>query len=71
VARVAIETDHAVYELAMAKGAVSAIRAKMVRGVRLNSAELPVGAWLAEVRTAVEAYAEAQGAASDGLHDFL
>ncbi len=71
VARVAIETDQAVYELSMAKGAVAATRAKVVRGVRLNSTDLPVDAWLAEVRAAVEAYAQAQGAASDGLHDFL
>jgi hypothetical protein len=71
VARVAIETDRAVYEIAMAKGAVAATRAKVVRGVRLSSADLPIGEWLAEVRTAVETYAQAQGAASEGLHDFL
>ena len=71
VARVTIETDRAVYELAMTKGAVDASRAKVVRDVRLNSADLPVAEWLTEVRAAVEAYAQAQGSASDGLHDFL
>ncbi len=71
VSRVVIDTDRAVYDLSMAKGAVIASRAKVVRGVRLSSTSLPVVAWLAEVRAAVEAYAEAQGAASDGLHDFL
>jgi hypothetical protein len=71
VARVAIDADRAVYDLSMVKGTVVASRAKVVRGVRLSSTDLPVGAWLAEVRAAVEAHAQAQDAASDGLHDFL
>ncbi len=50
---------------------VSAAKAKLVHGVRISSATLPIPEWLTDVRTEVQALAEQQGLAGDGLHDFL
>ena len=71
VTRVILETDKAIYEIAMDKGMVSAVRAKLVRGVRISSTTLPIPEWLTEVRAEIQVLAEQQGLAGDGLHDFL
>jgi len=71
VASVSLQTESAIYEIAMDKGMVSAVRSKVVHGVRIGSANLPIPEWLTEVRREIQNLAEQQGLAGDVLHDFL
>ncbi len=71
VARIAVRTESATYSLSFIKGVIAATKAKVVRGVVISTAAIPVPAWLAEIRTAASNMAEQAGGAADVLHDFL
>ena len=71
VARIAVRTESATYSLSFIKGVIAATKAKVVRGVVISNAAIPVPAWLAEIRAAASAMAEQAGGAADVLHDFL
>ena len=71
VAKISVRGEKAIYELSSGKAGVTAMRQKLVRGVAISSAQLPVPEWLAQVREEVQALADQLGSASDVLHDFL
>jgi hypothetical protein len=71
VAQITVEAQSAVLVLQVARGQLSATRAKQVRGVTISSGAIGVPEWLAAVRAEVQVLAEQAGAAGDTLHDFL
>jgi hypothetical protein len=71
VRAIAIDGDGARYTLVFDKGRLQARRAKIVRGVVIGTAELPIEQWLTEVRGGVEGLAGSLGGASDIIKDFL
>ena len=71
VHQIALRGDEAEYRLRFDKGALTATKAKAVRGVVISTSEEPVPQWLGEVRAEVAALAGTMGSASDVLHDFL
>ena len=71
VAKITLQGEKAVYEIANGKTGISAQRTKTVRGVAISSTQLPVPEWLGEVRDEVRRLADQHAAASDVLQDFL
>lgn len=71
VVGVKIQGERAIYQISFHKGEISASRAKLVRGVVISTATVPVPHWLGEVSAEVQALADQAGAAGDVLHDFL
>ncbi|MBW8816359.1 MAG: hypothetical protein JF588_23310 [Caulobacterales bacterium] len=71
VAKLTFRGDRAVYELSLGKAQVIARKAKVVRGIAISSTELAPPQWLAELGAEVRELAQATGAASDALLDFL
>jgi hypothetical protein len=71
VAKISVRGDKALYVLDVAKGQVSTLRVKQVRGVTLSSTPLKAADWLNQVRAEIEALAGDQGAASRAIYDFL
>jgi hypothetical protein len=71
VSKISFEGEKAVYELAFGRTGLVASRAKLVRGVVINSSTIDPAQWLGEVRHEVAALAGQASAAGDTLHDFL
>ncbi len=71
VSRIAVRGEHALYELRIGKGELSATRAKLVRGVSISTATISAREWLAELGAELQTLAEQAGSATDTLHGFL
>jgi hypothetical protein len=71
VVKVSIDIEPNVYSLAIDGSRLSALRAKVVRGVALKSEQMAVPEWLDAVHRDMQALAEHAGAARNVIHDFL
>lgn len=71
VFEIVVEGERATYALSVAKSGLTATRAKLVRGVNISSASVPVPEWLADLNAELSALADQAGASTDALHGFL
>ena len=71
VARIEMRTEKAIYTLRLLKGVLTAMRAKVVRGVVISTSSVTAAVWLGEVRAEISSLAQKSGDAADILHDFL
>jgi len=71
VANIEMRTEKAIYTLRLLKGVLTAMRAKVVRGVVISTSSVTAAVWLGEVRAEVSSLAQQSGDAADILHDFL
>jgi hypothetical protein len=71
VAQVTIDTGPNLYTLRVDHNHLSAVRAKLVRGVTLKSEVLDLSEWLAALTADLKRLTELTGAAHDVLQDFL
>jgi hypothetical protein len=68
---ITLRGDAGQFRLVFEKGALSATKAKVVRGVVISTAQEPFPQWLAEVRAEIKSLADDLGAASDSMGEFL
>lgn len=71
VVKIEMTTDEAAYSLSLDAAGVKTYRAKIVRGVSISSAAIPVHDWMAQVRDAVAKLSGDAGDASDVIGNFL
>lgn len=71
VTRITISLDRGLFTLADDRGHLVAKRAKIVRGVTINTETMPVPAWLTVLNEDIHALGEEAGTAHAVLHDFL
>ena len=71
VVKIELTTDQSAYTLRLDGAGIQASRAKIVRGVTISSAPIPVAQWLGEVRDAVARLSGTAGDASDAIGGFL
>jgi hypothetical protein len=71
VAEIKVEHPEAIFSLAFGKHGLSASRAKVVHGVTISNATLPVQEWLSELNRSVADLADRSAIAGDELHGFL
>ena len=71
VVRIDITADTAAYSITLDAHGLKTSRAKVVRGVTISSANLPVAEWMSSVRAVVSDLSGAAGDASDELGKFL
>lgn len=71
VVKIEVTADNAAYTLTLDHKGLKTGRAKIVRGVTISSATVPVAEWMKEVRGVVSSLSGAAGDASDELGKFL
>ena len=71
VVKIDMTADTAAYTITLDGHGLKTNRAKVVRGVTISSAALPVAEWMSQVRAVVADLSGAAGDASDELGKFL
>ena len=71
VTEIKVEHPDAIFSLTFGKAGLAASRAKVVHGVTISNASLPVPQWLGELNKSVADLADSSAIAGDVLHGFL
>lgn len=71
VVRIALTTGDACFAIALDRSGAKTTKAKVVRGVVISTTQLPPGAWMTELRSAVASLSGASDDAASTIGKFL